>query len=148
MSMSLWNPSINQPRGRQMTTASGVPMGPGFMQPPMQQPALGDPMRGGNPMGRYQTLLTQGLQTLGTGSRGGGMGVGALEPEKPGGGMFDDMTPMEKMFLLTSGASAAADIGTGVYDRVTEARRERREEERRDRAGRRLSDALTRPYRK
>ena len=138
-----------RPQGMQLgrTMQPGMPGGgmmmqPGGMPSPGMRmamgPGLGDPSRNLNPMGRFEQMFTQGLG-------GGGMGAGG--PEPGGGGMFGDMNPLEKMFLITSGVGAAADIGTGIYDRMKEARKEREENERRDMAGRRLSDALNRPYR-
>ena len=72
-----------------------------------------------------------------------GAGVRAEGPG--GGGFFDGMNELEKAFLLTAGLGTIADIGGGIYDRVKQSKDEKRERERKDRAGRSISAALSRP---
>ncbi|MCY3678747.1 MAG: hypothetical protein OXH66_14360 [Gemmatimonadetes bacterium] len=132
--------------GSQMVTpgvpGGGIPSGVPQNLPPSpgtlaRGPGLGQMGRELDPMGRFENMFRTGV---------GGSGMGADPAEAAGGGMFGDMSPLEKMFLITSGVGAAADIGTGIYDRMKEARQEREEKDRRDIAGRRLSAALAGPY--
>ena len=145
-----WTGPAGMPsRGQQTQQNMGTPLP--FMQWDMAfGPGMNDPMRQAqmNPHGGFEKMLSQGVM-----GGQGGMAAGKVAgpPELMGGGggglgaAFGDMSPLEKMFLITSGAGAVADIGTGIYDRVKQSRREREERDRKDRTGRTIGDRLSSP---